>query len=71
MIEEYAAKPFGMILAVGPTGSGKTTTLLGVARLKYCLYIEASYVDYFTKKRMSSDKQFSHLVENINIKMQL
>jgi hypothetical protein len=47
------------------SGSGKTTTLLGVAQLKYCLYIEASCVDYYKKKRMSSDKQFSHLVETI------
>jgi type IV pilus assembly protein PilB len=33
MIEEYAAKPFGMILAVGPTGSGKTTTLYTLIKL--------------------------------------
>jgi type II secretory ATPase GspE/PulE/Tfp pilus assembly ATPase PilB-like protein len=33
MIEAYAAKPFGMILTVGPTGSGKTTTLYSVLKL--------------------------------------
>jgi type II secretory ATPase GspE/PulE/Tfp pilus assembly ATPase PilB-like protein len=33
MIATYAAKPFGMILTVGPTGSGKTTTLYSVLKL--------------------------------------
>jgi type IV pilus assembly protein PilB len=29
----YATKPFGMILTVGPTGSGKTTTLYSIVKL--------------------------------------
>ncbi len=33
LIETYAAKPFGMILTVGPTGSGKTTTLYALLKL--------------------------------------
>jgi type II secretory ATPase GspE/PulE/Tfp pilus assembly ATPase PilB-like protein len=33
LIETYAAKPFGMILTVGPTGSGKTTTLYSLLKL--------------------------------------
>ncbi|EDK72588.1 type II secretion system protein E [candidate division TM7 genomosp. GTL1] len=33
LLEIYAAKPFGMILTVGPTGSGKTTTLYSVLKL--------------------------------------
>lgn len=33
LIEEYATKPFGMILTVGPTGSGKTTTLYALLKL--------------------------------------
>jgi type II secretory ATPase GspE/PulE/Tfp pilus assembly ATPase PilB-like protein len=33
LIESYAAKPFGMILTVGPTGSGKTTTLYSILKL--------------------------------------
>jgi type IV pilus assembly protein PilB len=32
-LETYAAKPFGMILTVGPTGSGKTTTLYALVKL--------------------------------------
>lgn len=33
LLELYAAKPFGMILTVGPTGSGKTTTLYALLKL--------------------------------------
>ncbi len=33
MLETYAAKPFGMILTVGPTGSGKTTTLYSLIKM--------------------------------------
>lgn len=33
LIETYADKPFGMILTVGPTGSGKTTTLYALLKL--------------------------------------
>lgn len=33
LIETAAAKPFGMILTVGPTGSGKTTTLYALLKL--------------------------------------
>jgi type IV pilus assembly protein PilB len=32
-LEVYATKPFGMILTVGPTGSGKTTTLYSLVKL--------------------------------------
>lgn len=33
LLEIYAAKPFGMILTVGPTGSGKTTTLYSLLKM--------------------------------------
>jgi type IV pilus assembly protein PilB len=33
IIEKSIAKPFGMILTVGPTGSGKTTTLYSLLKL--------------------------------------
>jgi len=32
-LQAYSTKPFGMILTVGPTGSGKTTTLYAVVKL--------------------------------------
>ncbi len=32
-VEESSRKPFGMILAAGPTGSGKTTTLYAITKL--------------------------------------
>lgn len=33
ILRQHAARPFGMILTVGPTGSGKTTTLYAVLKL--------------------------------------
>jgi general secretion pathway protein E len=33
MIQKSYSKPYGMILAVGPTGSGKTTTLYSILKL--------------------------------------
>ncbi|HEY6736145.1 MAG TPA: GspE/PulE family protein [Candidatus Saccharimonadia bacterium] len=33
LLQLYSAKPFGMILTVGPTGSGKTTTLYSLLKL--------------------------------------
>lgn len=32
-LRSYATKPFGMILTVGPTGSGKSTTLYAIVKL--------------------------------------
>lgn len=43
IIKESAAKPYGLILAVGPTGSGKTTTLHSILR-----YINTPEVNIWT-----------------------
>jgi type II secretory ATPase GspE/PulE/Tfp pilus assembly ATPase PilB-like protein len=56
VITEVAKKPYGMILSVGPTGSGKTTTLYSILSL----------LNQPTKNITTIEDPVEYLIEGIN-----
>ncbi|HTE58614.1 MAG TPA: GspE/PulE family protein [Verrucomicrobiae bacterium] len=57
MVEVHAAKPFGMILTVGPTGSGKTTTLYSLLKFVDKPNVNITTIEDPVEYKMSSVNQ--------------
>lgn len=66
VIERNIAKPFGMILTVGPTGSGKTTTLYSLLKLLNKPDINITTIEDPVEYKMAGTNQIQ-VQENGNI----
>lgn len=64
MIETYAAKPFGMILTTGPTGSGKTTTLYALLKLLNRPSVNATTIEDPVEYKMAGVNQIQVRVQS-------
>lgn len=63
-LEEYAKKPFGMILTVGPTGSGKTTTLYALLKMLNEPHVNITTIEDPVEYKMAGVNQIQVRVQS-------